>query len=318
VASGKGDRKEIDRCGRARRLETRPVGPDHDKLEDSGGGSTAQVKKTTSTQMDTIIALGGKAGLYFIAATMAIFGVQHFIYLRFVAEFIPAWIPWRVFWACFTGLALIAAAVGIVLRKWDRWAATLLGSMIFLWVILLHTSRVAANPHDPGEWRGIFQALAMSGFAFVLAGTLAGTGASSQATRSRFGGGMNVLAELGTWLGPYFIAVSMLAFGVQHFIFAEATTPQVPAWIPGTVFGNYLSGTALFATGVGLLFQRTARMAAALLGVLIFLSVIFIHAPIVIASPRFESDWCKALVISGGAFLLAGTLPKAKQISAIP
>lgn len=268
--------------------------------------------------MDTIIALGAKAGPYFIAATMAIFGVQHFIYLQFVAEFIPAWIPWRVFWACFTGAALIAAAVGIVLKKWDRWAATLLGSMIFLWVILLHTSRLAASPHDSGEWRGLFQALAMSGFAFVLAGTLAGTGKPIEAPQSRFAGGMNALAELGTRLGPYFIAVSMVAFGVQHFIFADVTTAQVPAWIPGTVFGNYLSGAALLAAGMGLLLQRTARMAAALLGMFIFLTVIFIHGPIVVASPRFETDWCKALVISGGAFLLAGTLPKGRAIGALP
>jgi uncharacterized membrane protein len=268
--------------------------------------------------METIITLGAKAGPYFIAATMAIFGVQHFVYLKFVAEFIPAWIPWRVFWACFTGIALIAAAVGIVLKKWDRWAAASLGSMIFLWVILLHTSRVAARPGDAGEWRGIFQALAMSGFAFVLAGTMVGTGKSIEATRSRFAGGMNALAELGARLGPYFIAVSMMAFGVQHFIFAEVTTAQVPVWIPGTVFGNYLSGTALVAAGVGLLLQRTARMAAALLGIFVFLSVIFVHAPIVVASSRFESDWCKALVISGGAFLLAGTLRKGGPMRAIP
>jgi len=263
--------------------------------------------------MDRIIILGGKAGVYFIAATMAVFGVQHFIYLQFVAAYIPAWIPWHVFWACFTGLALIAAAVGIVVRKWDRWAATLLGSMIFLWVILLHTSRLAARPRDPAEWRGIFQALAMSGFAFVLAGTLVRTEESIKSTRSPLAGGMNALAEIGTRLGPYFVAVSMVAFGVQHFIFAELATAQVPVWIPGTVIGNYLSGTALLATGVGLLFQRTARTAAALLGMLIFLSVILIHAPIVLAAPRFESDWCKALVMSGGGFLLAGTLPKRKE-----
>jgi hypothetical protein len=41
---------------------------------------------------------------FFIATPMFLFGVQHFIYLSFVANFIPAWIPWHYFWACFTGL----------------------------------------------------------------------------------------------------------------------------------------------------------------------------------------------------------------------
>ena len=109
--------------------------------------------------MNGVIAWGAKGARYFIAIPMAIFGVQHFIYLQFVTDFIPAWIPWRTFWACFTGVALIAAAVGILFQIWDRWAATLLGTMIFLWVLLLHTSRLAARPDDFGEWRGIFQAL---------------------------------------------------------------------------------------------------------------------------------------------------------------
>src|SRR6185436_19627650 len=103
---------------------------------------------------------------------MAIFGAQHFIYLQFVADFIPSWIPWRTFWACFTGAALIASAAGIVFRIWDRWAAAALGGMILAWILLLHTSRIAATPRDFGEWRGLFQALAMSGCAFVLFASL--------------------------------------------------------------------------------------------------------------------------------------------------
>jgi uncharacterized membrane protein len=268
--------------------------------------------------MNTLIASGAKVGRYFIAIPMAIYGVQHFIYLQFVADFIPAWIPGHMFWACFTGVALIAAAVGIILKQWDRWAATLLGSMIFLWVILLHTSRLAAKPYDQAEWRGIFQALAMSSFAFVLARTLAQPGKLIETPTNGFVGGMNGLSKLGARFAPYLIALSMVAFGVQHFIFADVTTAQVPVWIPGSALANYLSGAALIAAGVGILFLRTARLAAALLGIMIFLSVIFVHAPIVIASPRFESDWCKALVMSGGTFLLAACAPgKPRRLAAI-
>jgi hypothetical protein len=44
-----------------------------------------------------------------------------------------------------------------------------------------------------------------------------------------------------------------------------------------------------------------------LLGIIIFLSLLVVHAPAVFNSPRFESDWTKTLVLSGGAFLLAKT-----------
>lgn len=42
--------------------------------------------------------------------------------------------------------------------------------MFFLWVVLLHSPRVAAHLHNEGEWNSLFVALAMSGAAFVLTG----------------------------------------------------------------------------------------------------------------------------------------------------
>ena len=68
--------------------------------------------------------------------------------------------------------------------------------------------------------------------------------------RNRFSAGMNTLGEFGARLGPYLIAVSMVAFGVQHFILAEISVAQVPLWIPGNVFANYVCGTALIAAGL--------------------------------------------------------------------
>jgi uncharacterized membrane protein len=265
--------------------------------------------------MNIVLDWSAKVAPCFIAVPMAIFGVQHFIYLTFVAEFIPAWIPWRTFWACFTGIALIAAAVGIVSKKWDQWAASLLGAMILLWVVLLHIPRVAAESDDPQEWRGAFQALAMSSFSFVLASTLARNHNAEELKRGRLDAVMMRLAESGGRFAPPFVALSMMALGVQHFVFPEVTVPQVPLWIPGTRIGNYLCGAALFAAGAGITTQRTARPAAAFLGMAIFLSMIFIHLPVVVTSPRFESDWCKTLVMSGGAFLLTKTLPR-KRIPA--
>jgi uncharacterized membrane protein len=100
----------------------------------------------------------------------------------------------------------------------------------------------------------------------------------------------------------------MMALGILHFIFPETATPKVPLWIPGKVVANYLSGAVLIAAGCGIFFPKTARTSSVFLGITIFLSMIFIHAPVVLASSRFESDWCKTLVMSGGAFLLARTL----------
>ena len=110
------------------------------------------------------IALGG---------FLIVCGVQHFVYVDFVVQLVPAWIPGLRFWAYFTGVALLAGGVGLNFRPSAPMAAALTGLMIFLWVILLHVPRALASPQDPGETSAIFEALALSGTALVVAGLTA-------------------------------------------------------------------------------------------------------------------------------------------------
>jgi uncharacterized membrane protein len=109
------------------------------------------------------------AGRFLIAISLVVFAVQHFMYAQFVASLIPAWIPGRLFWAYFTGIAFIAAAISIATRRMLRTAGMLLGTMFSLWVILLHVPRVARAPHNGDEVTSLFVALAMSGVGFALA-----------------------------------------------------------------------------------------------------------------------------------------------------
>jgi hypothetical protein len=106
-----------------------------------------------------ITATAAESGRLLFAFSLVVFGIDHIPAARFVATLVPAWIPWHLFWVYFT-------AAGIQVRL----SASLLGLMFFLWVVLLHSPRVAAHLHNEGEWNSLFVALAMSGAAFVLAG----------------------------------------------------------------------------------------------------------------------------------------------------
>ncbi len=108
-------------------------------------------------------------GPLFLAGFMILGGIQHFVYLDFVAKLVPVWIPGARFWACLTGVALIAGGVGILLPKTTRLAALMSGIMILLWVVLLHVPRALADLHNAGETSGVFEALALSAVAFILA-----------------------------------------------------------------------------------------------------------------------------------------------------
>ena len=104
--------------------------------------------------------------------TLITFGFEHFLYTRFVASLVPAWIPGHVFWTYLCGTALIGSGLAIISGIWLRQVSMLLGVMLFLWVVLLHIPRAIADPYSGlgGEWSSVFQALAFSGVAFILAG----------------------------------------------------------------------------------------------------------------------------------------------------
>ncbi|MFL6260141.1 MAG: hypothetical protein ACJ76Y_10560 [Thermoanaerobaculia bacterium] len=66
----------------------------------------------------------------------------------------PAWIPGARYWVYLTGVALIAGEVGILVPRTARLAATLVGIMIFLWVLLLHIPGPWPIRISPASWRG--------------------------------------------------------------------------------------------------------------------------------------------------------------------
>jgi hypothetical protein len=128
-------------------------------------------ESTTST--GTIGHLLATAGRLVFAIALVVFAVQHFLYARFIATLIPAWIPGHLFWAYFVGVAFVGAAFAIAAKMQGKLAAALLGTMFILWVLVLHLPRVAASPRNGNEVTSLFIALAMSGASFFLASSLA-------------------------------------------------------------------------------------------------------------------------------------------------
>lgn len=117
-------------------------------------------------------------------------------------------------------------------------------------------------------------------------------------------------------LGRLFFAVSLVAFGVQQLITAEFVrlVPPLPAWIPGHPLWARLVGVILIAAGtvIGIGSGRMARRAAAVVGALLVLSILFLHLPKAFANPLVGFLWtnpCKALAMLGGIIILANILP---------
>ncbi len=246
-------------------------------------------------------------GPAFFAVPLALFGMQHFSELNVVKEAVPAYMPDRIFWAAFVGVALIAASLSIITGKMARLAALLLGIMFFIFVLLIHIPNVWTNPGDRFALAILFRDLSLGGAALCLAATL---------TDERH-------AQFAPWLalvGRCLFAIAMIVFGVEHFShpqFAPGVPLEklMPDWLPAQIVWAWVTGAILIVCGASILINKRGRTAGIVLGLLFLALVLFIYLPMEILHPSTaisgELDYvADTLIFSGAALFIAESLSR--------
>lgn len=111
-------------------------------------------------------------GRYCLGLFLIVCGIEHFIFISFVEQLVPDWIPGHRFWAYATGVALIAGGLGLMIGATLYLASILTGVMILLWFLMLHIPRAFNAPPEQvaNEWIAVCESLAFSAVAFVLSG----------------------------------------------------------------------------------------------------------------------------------------------------
>jgi uncharacterized membrane protein len=252
-------------------------------------------------------------GPVFLASPMAVFGADHFVFPTVVAPMVPSWIPGHLFWVYFVGTALIAAALSIVTGPLAVLAATLLSAMIFSFDLLIHIPNFVANHGDRFTSVIVLREMSFSVGALAYAAAGAKKWPTSHVT------GIVVLIR-------YVFAIAAVVFGVEHFLHPEFVpviplNKALPAWVPAHLLLNYLTGAVLVASGLALLLNRKPRMAAASLGVFVFVVTSLVYLPIMIANIstignglNFLAD---TLAYGGAALLVARALPGESHAEAV-
>jgi uncharacterized membrane protein len=252
-------------------------------------------------------------GRSFLGAATVASGLLQLVigdFVRLVPQ-LPAWVPVHTALAYVSAVVLVVLGLAILSDRAVREAASILGALILLMVLLLWVPALWASPGIDRPWlRGFMwtnplKALALVGGSAILVGR------SPQQLRG--------LAPLTRAIGrlqpagPWLLAAFLVVCGVQHFVYSDFVATLVPPWIPpGQAFWTYFAGVALVAGGIGSLVRPLARLAASLSALMIFLWVFLVHIPRALAGPNHANETAgvfEALALNGVALLVAATRP---------
>jgi len=232
-------------------------------------------------------------------------------FVRLVAQ-LPSWLPAHSVLAYLCGALLVVAGLAILSDRMARPASAIVAGGILAQLVFLYPPSMFANPQiDRPLLRGFMytnplKCLALVGGAAILVGR---SRDMSRALESL----VRAIGKLEPW-GATFLAAFLFVCGFQHFWYADFVVTMVPAWIPpGQRFWTYFTGAALMAGGTGILVRPTARLAATLSALMIFMWVFLVHIPRAFAGPDHANETAgifEALALSGVALMVGATRPR--------
>lgn len=106
----------------------------------------------------------------------------------------------------------------------------------------------------------------------------------------------------------YTFAVSLLGFGILHYMYADFIATLIPAWMPAHLFLDYIVLFGFLATVVSIIINIQTQLATFLLGTMFLIWVVTLHLPRSIATASIAAEWSSlfiALAMSGIGFLIA-------------
>jgi uncharacterized membrane protein len=169
---------------------------------------------------------------------------------------VPKWVPGRTPLAYLCALVSLGCGVGLLSRRMAPSASRVLFAALLLWVLVLRLPNLFyQTPLVLVAWS--FGATAvMTAAAWVLTIWFA-----DDRDRARFG---FIADARGVRMARVLYGVSLIPFGLAHFMYLKETTVVIPDWIPWHVAWAYLTGAAFIVAGLAVAVGLFGRLAATL------------------------------------------------------
>ena len=184
-------------------------------------------------------------------------------------------------------LAQIVGGIGIQIPRTTRVASMVLG-IVYLVFSLACIAGIVAAPTVYAQYGSFFEQFCLLCGAIALyAATEVNAGRALMFGRA---------ARVG-------LGVCATSFAVAQVVYLRFTASLVPHWIPpGQMFWAIVTTVAFALAAIGIVFNRPARLAIRLMGLMLALFGVLVWIPRVIAHPKGHMNWSETAL----TFLIAG------------
>ena len=236
------------------------------------------------------------------AAVMIALGVQGLVtgHLTAVWQPIPKTVPAQQALAYLCAVVSLVCGAGLLLKRTATLAARSLLAYLLLWSLAFRVPPLVQAPLTILPYYSSAETAVMVAGAWVLYAWFASDWDRQHLAFATGDSGVRIASVL--------YALSMIPFGLGHFIFIERTASMVPGWMPAHVAVGYITGSCFIAAGAGILFGVFARFAAALSALMIGLFTVLVWIPILAPGTKNPYDWIEfatSCAITAGGWVVA-------------
>jgi uncharacterized membrane protein YphA (DoxX/SURF4 family) len=211
----------------------------------------------------------------------------------------PAGEPGHTLLIYFASLVSFLSGIGLLIDRMATVAARVLLLTFSIWLLLFRLPNFLRLPLFDASWT-VFPLLVMVAAAWVLYCRLA---AEWDYRHFSF-----ISGSSGLRIARVLYGLSLIFFGLAHFIDVEDTLSLIPKWLPGHLFWAYFTGCAFIAAGLSILTGCWARWSAALSALQIAVFLFLVWIPIVAAGSKVPFQWSETglnVVLLSGAMVIA-------------
>ena len=241
------------------------------------------------------------AGHVLFAAAMIWLGLMGLSKGDFVQVWqpVPEWVPAREALAYLCAFISLASGIGLLWPRTAAMSARVIFASLMVWLLVLRLPNLFfQHPLVLVAW-AFGSTAVMVAAAWVLYVWFAG-----DQDRQRLG---LVADDRGVRTARVLYGLSLIPFGLAHFMYVDATTVLIPRWLPWQVAWAYFTGGAFIAAGLAVTFGVFPRLAAGLSTLQMGLFGLIVWVPRVLRGEVSDFQWGEFVVtcaLTAGAWVV--------------